>query len=244
MSTIDPDALDGAFLREDERAPTTVPPGVAPPAIAPPPTTRSAPAMRSAPESLPRGRTRSRQRSRMPIVALGLALALMWAAGAGWRRTRTPRPAPNPTTAATVGACVTVTHPSDAPAAIAAAPAARAPAPATSTTELRFPGDFSFNDASPNIDDTTLAALVALIRARCGHARIAITGHTCNRGLPETNLAVGRARAVSVARLLAASGIDSRRLDIRSAGSREPTTSNRTSEGRSANRRVVIACQP
>jgi outer membrane protein OmpA-like peptidoglycan-associated protein len=238
MSAIDPDALDGAFVGEEEPAPAAAPPGLAPPTVAPPAVAPPA-VTRSAPASLPRARTRSRYRSQMPIVALALALALTWAAGAGWRRTRTPRPAPGPTAPATVGARVTITH-SPAAASSASLPPVAADAPA----ELRFPGQFSFNDVAPNVDAAALAALVGLLRARCGHARIAVTGHTCNRGLPDVNLAVGRARAESVAELLAAAGVDPRRLDIRSAGSREPTTSNRTSEGRSANRRVVIACQP
>jgi hypothetical protein len=72
--------------------------------------------------------------------------------------------------------------------------------------------------------------------------RVQLVGHTCSLGGEEVNLQVGLARARSVQRVLAAMGYDPARIDVASRGSREPIASNATSEGRSANRRVTLAC--
>ncbi|MBK8251622.1 MAG: OmpA family protein [Polyangiaceae bacterium] len=69
-------------------------------------------------------------------------------------------------------------------------------------------------------------------------ARLAVDGHTDNRGSETSNLDLSRARAVSVMRWLVNDGIDARRLEARGFGPRRPVADNKTDAGRAKNRRV------
>ncbi|MFO0587424.1 MAG: OmpA family protein [Polyangiaceae bacterium] len=69
-------------------------------------------------------------------------------------------------------------------------------------------------------------------------ARLAVDGHTDNRGSEASNLDLSRARAVSVMRWLTEKGVDARRLEARGFGPRRPIAPNTTNEGRAKNRRV------
>ena len=69
-------------------------------------------------------------------------------------------------------------------------------------------------------------------------ARLAVDGHTDNRGGESANLELSRSRAVSVMRWLTEKGIDARRLEARGFGPRRPVAPNTTDEGRAKNRRV------
>ena len=70
--------------------------------------------------------------------------------------------------------------------------------------------------------------------------RVAVDGHTDNRGLPRKNLELSRARAVAVVRWLNEHGVDPLRTEARGFGSKAPITTNFTDEGRIKNRRVEI----
>jgi outer membrane protein OmpA-like peptidoglycan-associated protein len=69
-------------------------------------------------------------------------------------------------------------------------------------------------------------------------ARVAVDGHTDDRGSEASNLELSRSRAVSVMRWLAEKGIDARRLEARGFGPRRPIADNKTDAGRAKNRRV------
>lgn len=69
-------------------------------------------------------------------------------------------------------------------------------------------------------------------------ARLAVDGHTDNRGIEISNLELSRARAVSVMKWLVEKGIDPRRLEARGFGPRRPIADNKTDIGRAKNRRV------
>lgn len=73
-----------------------------------------------------------------------------------------------------------------------------------------------------------------------GILRVAVDGHTDNRGLPRKNLELSRARAVAVVRWLNAHGVDELRTEARGFGAKAPITTNFTDEGRLKNRRVEI----
>ncbi len=73
-----------------------------------------------------------------------------------------------------------------------------------------------------------------------GILRVAVDGHTDNRGLPRKNLELSRARAVAVVRWLNEHGVDQLRTEARGFGARSPITTNFTDEGRLKNRRVEI----
>ncbi len=69
-------------------------------------------------------------------------------------------------------------------------------------------------------------------------ARVAIDGHTDDRGAVASNLELSRSRAVSVMRWLTEKGVDARRLEARGFGPKRPIDDNKTEAGRAKNRRV------
>ena len=73
--------------------------------------------------------------------------------------------------------------------------------------------------------------------------KIAIHGHTDNRGDADENLALSKERAKSVMEFLIANGIDKSRLTYNGFGSSKPKSSNSTKNGRLVNRRVEFVIQ-
>jgi peptidoglycan-associated lipoprotein len=67
-----------------------------------------------------------------------------------------------------------------------------------------------------------------------------IQGHTDATGAPEANYKLGEARAETVRRYLNKQGIALNRMSTISYGKDEPVESNKTKQGRSKNRRVVV----
>ena len=59
-----------------------------------------------------------------------------------------------------------------------------------------------------------------------------------------SNWELAGARAASVVRLLAASGVDSKKMTAVSFGENEPVATNKTAEGRAQNRRIEIRLRP
>lgn len=68
--------------------------------------------------------------------------------------------------------------------------------------------------------------------------KIAIHGHTDNRGAAQENLVLSRERAKSVTEFLIQNGISSDRLSYKGFGQTKPKASNSTEKGRAINRRV------
>lgn len=71
-------------------------------------------------------------------------------------------------------------------------------------------------------------------------ATVVIVGHTDSIGPDQGNVTVGMKRASSAAEFLIMRGIDARRIEVMSAGERQPVGDNRYTSGREANRRVVL----
>jgi outer membrane protein OmpA-like peptidoglycan-associated protein len=69
---------------------------------------------------------------------------------------------------------------------------------------------------------------------------VEIQGHTDNVGSEEYNLSLGEKRAEVVRRYLSQKGLALHRISVISYGESEPVADNKTREGRSANRRVVL----
>lgn len=67
-----------------------------------------------------------------------------------------------------------------------------------------------------------------------------IIGHTDSIGKEQANMQLSQARAQSVRDVLVAEGIDASRLEASGRGEYEPIASNRTIEGRKANRRIEV----
>ena len=97
-------------------------------------------------------------------------------------------------------------------------------------------GSAALSQAASN----TLDNVIAELRANPA-IQISVRSHTDNRGTAENNMELSRLRAVTVVRYLADVGaIDLARMSAVGFGESEPLQSNRTAEGRAANRRVEI----
>ena len=98
-----------------------------------------------------------------------------------------------------------------------------------------------FKTASSEIDPSSfdlLQQVADVIRAHPELARIAVDGHTDNRGADAPNLLLSRKRAGAVVTWLTEHGVDARRTEARGFGARQPIADNATDEGRAKNRRV------
>ena len=102
---------------------------------------------------------------------------------------------------------------------------------------LLFPFNSTEKDRDPKVD--------AYLKQLCekhvsSNATFNVVGHTDNVGSDEENMAMGLARAKSVARILTSNGIAANRIQTSSKGKSEPVADNSTDAGRQQNRRVVI----
>ncbi len=88
--------------------------------------------------------------------------------------------------------------------------------------------------------EATLAEVVVILKQNPSIVRLAVDGHTDDRGNERANLALSRGRAMAVVRWLNEHGIDARRTEARGFGPRQPVASNDTEEGRAKNRRVEL----
>lgn len=71
-------------------------------------------------------------------------------------------------------------------------------------------------------------------------AKVVLEGHTDERGSPEYNIALGEARAKSVARLMQLQGMSDGRINILSYGEEKPVALGHDEDSWSQNRRVEI----
>lgn len=86
----------------------------------------------------------------------------------------------------------------------------------------------------------TLDLVIAELRANPG-LQISVQSHTDNQGSAANNMELSRQRAVTVVRYLAdVGGIELARMSAVGFGESEPLQSNKTAQGRAANRRVEI----
>lgn len=69
---------------------------------------------------------------------------------------------------------------------------------------------------------------------------IIVVGHTDSVGTDNYNLRLGMRRAEAVKKYLASQGVESARVYTDSKGESQPVASNKTAQGRSENRRVVV----
>jgi len=83
-----------------------------------------------------------------------------------------------------------------------------------------------------------LRQVAAVLEEHPEIARVAVDGHTDNRGAEQANLSLSQSRALAVVRWLTEHGVDARRLEARGFGPRRPLVDNATEAGRAKNRRV------
>lgn len=113
--------------------------------------------------------------------------------------------------------------------------------PVQRSERVRVPVSFGYDsyEATP---ESGFRGFVRDARDRRGTLRL--TGHTDDRGTPAANDLMGLGRAWSTSLLLVAEGVQAERIELASAGEREPIAPNDTPEGRAANRRVTADVEP
>lgn len=85
---------------------------------------------------------------------------------------------------------------------------------------------------------------VALVLQKYNKTVVDVYGHTDSTGSEEHNLQLSRERALAVANVISANGVDPRRFYIDGRGESQPIASNATEAGRAQNRRVEIQIAP
>jgi outer membrane protein OmpA-like peptidoglycan-associated protein len=83
-----------------------------------------------------------------------------------------------------------------------------------------------------------LQEIVNLLKANPGIKRLAVEGHTDNKGSATLNKNLSQNRANSVMKWLVDHGIEAPRLEAHGYGMEKPVADNKTDEGRAQNRRV------
>ncbi len=111
---------------------------------------------------------------------------------------------------------------------------------------LHMPSNVTFNVGKSDIRAQFRETLrsVAIILQKYNKTIVDIYGHTDSTGSDESNLDLSRERAVSVANVISANGVDPRRFYIEGRGETHPIATNDTDEGRALNRRVEIKISP
>ncbi len=100
---------------------------------------------------------------------------------------------------------------------------------------------FDRDETSLKIGSTAnLEALASMIMQSPGARKVHVIGHADDSGSPAYNERLAEARARSVGSFLAAKGISSDQIMIKSYGSKHPVASNSSETGRQLNRRVDI----
>lgn len=104
-----------------------------------------------------------------------------------------------------------------------------------------------FSNGRDHIKPESLAILDEIRATLIAHpevTRLAIEGNTDNRGSAAVNQALSERRARVVLQWLVEHGVEASRLESTGFGSSRPLTTNDTSEGRQANRRVELRIVP
>lgn len=98
----------------------------------------------------------------------------------------------------------------------------------------------TFQSGSANISPSSFGTLnkAAQVLKEFVELRMEIGGHTDNQGAEETNRSLSQARADAVKAYFVAQGVDAARLEAKGYGPDQPVADNKTSAGRSKNRRI------
>ena len=97
-----------------------------------------------------------------------------------------------------------------------------------------------FDSGTATLRKQSLAVLDTVVSAlaEVPTARVLITAHTDNSGVPAANLELSNRRAAATKAYLVSKGVNASRLEVAGKGDAEPVADNATPEGRQKNRRV------
>ena len=108
-------------------------------------------------------------------------------------------------------------------------------------TQIVILQQVNFETARDEIKRDSFDLLGQVAAALADHpeiARVAVDGHTDDRGADKANKNLSERRALAVVRWLIERGVDARRLEARGFGARRPKADNKSEAGRARNRRV------
>lgn len=99
---------------------------------------------------------------------------------------------------------------------------------------------FGFDNSSVN--EKYMPSIIAQVEYLKTHhgARVAIDGHTDERGSREYNIALGERRANSIANIFRREGVDRQQMRVVSYGKERPANLGHSDEAHAQNRRVEI----
>ena len=102
---------------------------------------------------------------------------------------------------------------------------------------IRFPYNSTEKDYDPVVDEylTKLSD-----RVKQTGEKIALTGHTDNKGKPDYNVQLGQRRANAIQSILVRNGVPDGQITTATKGATQPVATNNTDEGRHENRRVEV----
>ncbi len=111
---------------------------------------------------------------------------------------------------------------------------------------LVMPGNITFDTGKSDIKTnfTSVLGSVAVVLKEFDETAIRVEGHTDSTGSQSGNQVLSEQRASSVNYYLQGEGIPAGRIQAAGYGSRKPVASNKTAEGREANRRVELKLLP
>ena len=123
----------------------------------------------------------------------------------------------------------------------AAQPAAAPPIKLPSKGSVTLTGvTFDFDSANLTESSRPILDGVASGLKQHPHLEVQLQGYTDSKGSFAYNMRLSRRRAESVRQFLIGDGVDPSQLTARGYGPEHPVASNRTADGRSQNRRVVL----
>jgi len=111
---------------------------------------------------------------------------------------------------------------------------------------LNMPSNVTFDVGKFDVRQqfaTTLTS-VALVLQKYNQTIVDVIGHTDATGSEASNLELSKNRAIAVANVISANGVDARRFYIDGKGESQPVASNDLESGRALNRRVEIKIAP
>lgn len=111
---------------------------------------------------------------------------------------------------------------------------------------LNMPSNITFDvdESAVRPEFRSTLSSVALVLQKYNKTIVDVYGHTDSTGSDEYNMQLSRDRALSVANVVSANGVDPRRFYIDGRGETQPIASNATESGRAQNRRVEIQIAP
>ncbi len=113
---------------------------------------------------------------------------------------------------------------------------------ADNSAVLSFKEPINFRYNSDEIEGTSLNQIqkTANVLKKYPNARVRVAGHTDSLGHPDYNVDLSERRAQAVAKHLVNNGVAAENVSFIGYGASRPVATNKTKEGRAANRRVEL----